>query len=224
MPRQRVPRPPIHQEAITMFKKLLIVAALAATATGAHAQLAYATTGTYLPAIAGNDVPSFASGLLDAQISTALPGTLSVTFLGKEAGHSNLFGVYGTTTLEMLNNLAVGTTQTVDVAAGALPFRFKDNNDNTTVSNGGNAPTSAQGSYVIFGTRAQNGDWTALTSYGGGSFDLIIGFNDGAKVDADYDDHVLGLSLAPVPEPGTYAMMLAGLAAMGFIARRRSRG
>lgn len=203
------------------MKKLFAITALAAAACGAQAQLAYSTTGTYLPAIAGNDVPSFTSGLLDAQITTQLAGTLSVTFLGKEAGHTNLFGVYGLGTLEMLNTLAVGTTQTVDVSAGALPFRFKDNNDNTTVSNGGNAPSSAQGSYVIFGTRAQNGDWSALKSYGGGSFDLIIGFNDGAKVDADYDDHVLGLTLAPVPEPSTYALLLAGLAATGFVARRR---
>jgi hypothetical protein len=30
------------------------------------------------------------------------------------------------------------------------------------------------------------------------------------------------LTLAPVPEPGTYAMLLAGLAAIGFVARRRS--
>ncbi len=29
------------------------------------------------------------------------------------------------------------------------------------------------------------------------------------------------LTLAPVPEPGTYAMLLAGLAAIGFVARRR---
>lgn len=203
------------------MKKLAIAVAVAACAFSAHAQLSYSTTGTYLNSIAGNDVPSFSTGLLDAQISTALPGTLSVTFLGKEAGHTNLFGVYGTTTLEMLNNIAVGTTQQVQVGTGALPFRFLDQNDSTGVPNGGNSPSAAQGSYVIFGTRAQNGDWSPLKSYGGGTFDLIIGFNDGAKVDADYDDHVLGLSLAPVPEPGTYAMLLAGLAATGFVARRR---
>jgi hypothetical protein len=29
------------------------------------------------------------------------------------------------------------------------------------------------------------------------------------------------LNLAPIPEPGTYAMLLSGLAAVGFIARRR---
>lgn len=32
------------------------------------------------------------------------------------------------------------------------------------------------------------------------------------------------LVLSPVPEPGTYAMLLAGLGAMGFMVRRRSRG
>ena len=31
------------------------------------------------------------------------------------------------------------------------------------------------------------------------------------------------VAYAPIPEPGTYAMMLAGLAGMGFVARRRAR-
>jgi uncharacterized protein (TIGR03118 family) len=38
-------------------------------------------------------------------------------------------------------------------------------------------------------------------------------------------DETAGLfgSLAPVPEPSTYAMMLAGLVALGIVARRRTR-
>lgn len=205
------------------MKKLLALALIATAAGSSHAQLMYSTSGSYLPSIVGNDVPSFTSGLEDALISTALPGMLSVTFLGKEAGHQNLFAVTGTTTLNMLNNVAVGFTDTVQIGAGNLPFSFKDNNDNTAAPNGGNNSNGVHGSYVIFGTRNQQGAWTPLTSVGNKSFDLVIGWNDGAKVDADYDDHVLGLTLAPVPEPGSYAMMLAGLAAMGFIARRRKQ-
>jgi hypothetical protein len=204
------------------MKRLLTTALLAATAVAAHAKLSYDTTGDYLPAIEGNDVPSFASGLVDPLISTAKGGTLSVTFLGKEAGHQNLFGVYGLTTLEILNTAAPGSSGVVQVGTGNLPLRFLDLADGTSAPNGGNGAGSQQGSYVVFGTMGEGG-WKPLRSYGGGKFDLIIGWNDGARVDADFDDHVLGLTLAPVPEPGSYALLLAGLATVGFVARRRLR-
>lgn len=55
----------------------------------------------------------------------------------------------------------------------------------------------------------------------GGAYDLILGFNDGLRVDADDDDMVVGLKVKAVPEPETYAMMLAGLGALGFMGRRR---
>jgi hypothetical protein len=41
----------------------------------------------------------------------------------------------------------------------------------------------------------------------------------------DYNDMVVKIeSITPVPEPETYAMLIAGLALMGFVARRRQRG
>jgi hypothetical protein len=54
-----------------------------------------------------------------------------------------------------------------------------------------------------------------------GEFDYVLGFNDGRKIDADYDDLVVGIKVSVVPEPETYALMLAGLGIMGFVARRR---
>jgi len=49
----------------------------------------------------------------------------------------------------------------------------------------------------------------------------VIGFNDAREVDGDYDDLVIGVRVTAVPEPETYALMFAGLGAIGFIARRR---
>jgi hypothetical protein len=51
----------------------------------------------------------------------------------------------------------------------------------------------------------------------------LLGFNDSYTGDADYDDFVVGVNFvsAPVPEPETYAMLLAGLALIGFSARHR---
>jgi hypothetical protein len=207
------------------MKKLLTLSLLA-IAAGAQAQLAYDTTGAYASPIGGNNVPSFSSGLVDALITTALPGTLTATFLGKEAGHKNLFEVWssaGPVGISILNTAAVGTQGSTSVGSGALKFTFSDTNDGTTVSNGGNGNNNnIHGSYAIFGKRDAQGMWTPLTMVGNQKFDLVIGFNDGAKVDSDYDDHVFGLTMAPVPEPGTYALMAAGLAAVGFVARRRA--
>ena len=45
------------------------------------------------------------------------------------------------------------------------------------------------------------------------------GFSQLRKTTAD-----LGITTSPVPEPETYAMMLAGLGALGFLARRRRNG
>ncbi|MBL8338072.1 MAG: PEP-CTERM sorting domain-containing protein, partial [Rhodoferax sp.] len=41
---------------------------------------------------------------------------------------------------------------------------------------------------------------------------------------SDHDPTLLTMSLAPVPEPETYALMLAGLAIIGARVRRSRRG
>lgn len=49
----------------------------------------------------------------------------------------------------------------------------------------------------------------------------LVGFNDSDIGDADHDDLAVRVSASPIPEPSTYAMLLAGLGAVGFMARRR---
>jgi hypothetical protein len=45
--------------------------------------------------------------------------------------------------------------------------------------------------------------------------------SSGFRDDADFDGIVARVSVSPIPEPSTYALMLARLAAVGFAARRR---
>lgn len=197
-------------------KTLFALGALLA-ATGAHAQFTYTggTVTTFVGDYSSPPVltPDFISGLVDPTISV-VQGPLYATFLGKEAQNTNQFIVNGSV---LLNNLGTApmTYGPVSVAPGVLSFRFRDIFDNDDAPNGGDASEFA--SFAILGT-VVGSVFTPWKGYNN-EFSLVLGFNDGRVVDADYDDLVVGLT--PVPEPSTYALMLAGLGAVGYMARRR---
>ncbi|HEX5340908.1 MAG TPA: PEP-CTERM sorting domain-containing protein [Duganella sp.] len=64
----------------------------------------------------------------------------------------------------------------------------------------------------------------AVVNYGDGDYTIGLGYKFGnvannQQIAIGYDYTIAG----PVPEPGTYAMLLAGLGAVGVIARRRKQ-
>jgi len=136
-------------------------------------------------------------------------GTFSATYLGNESGYTNkyTFGVGNT----LFESNALGTTISESVGPGTVKFSFLDSMG-MTFSNGQN-----QGQTLGFAIL--NGQTNKY-----GTFDYLLGFNDSYRGDADYDDFVVGVNFvaAPVPEPQTYAMLLAGLGLIGFSARRRT--
>jgi hypothetical protein len=199
------------------MKSLIVTVAILAAATSANAVIT-ASGGTYIH-FSNYSVPDVlttpqSTGLQNAFLSSAPSEKFTATFLGKEARHVNQFWVNGGL---VFNNLAAApTTYGSFLAGGPLKFTFKDTYDTGSVPNGGNP--SEYESYVVLGTKI-GGIFKPYTA--GGKYDVVLGFNDGSKFDADYDDLVVGLKAAPIPEPETYALMLAGLGVMGFLARRR---
>ena len=99
-------------------------------------------------------------------------------------------------------------------------FDFVDTTTHSVVGNGGGL-TGSYASYVVLGSENNRGVFTPYTD--GGKFDFVIGFNDSSRVDADYDDLVVGFKATPaVPEPASSLAMLVGLAAFGLrLASRR---
>jgi hypothetical protein len=137
-------------------------------------------------------------------------GQFSLTYLGQESAFSD--GIRIVVNGNQLTELnSVGDVITGPMVAGTpVDFTFFAS-DGTAVTNG-TIPPDDNPSFALLGT-------DVVTQLG--TFAYVIGYNDSALHD-DWDDFVVGLNpTAPVPEPQVYALLLAGLGVMGFVARRR---
>jgi hypothetical protein len=152
---------------------------------------------------------------------------VTYTYLGSEAGFDNNFWIQivdGSLVFSTRNNAppaatTIGTSITVNSAAGDLDFTF-EGSDNKFAKNGGAWATDTSIGLI----KDTVGGYTVTSGLAAGkTFQYVIGYNDSATGLTDWDDMVIGVNIAPIPEPETYAMLLAGLGLMGFVARRRKQ-
>jgi len=80
-------------------------------------------------------------------------------------------------------------------------------------------PTSMVG--PISGVTVKTQVLAGGTALPAGMYSLMVKGTGITGMNASYGGNIVA---TPVPEPETYAMMLAGLAALGFLARRRKNG
>ncbi|MCL2590939.1 MAG: PEP-CTERM sorting domain-containing protein [Betaproteobacteria bacterium] len=133
--------------------------------------------------------------------------------------------------------LMSSNTYALDPVAGAveLVFWWADTHTADTFYSGGAVATGNPGWQNPMD--ASRNKWDLVT-YSNGS--ATIGFEDGngspscrgCTTDWDWNDMVINVTnvgankpvIPPVPEPETYAMLLAGLGLVGVVARRRRNG
>lgn len=163
-----------------------------------------------------------------ANITLSGPSTITFYFLGSESGFSDTFSTLGagtnvslTENTSLVNNfgspvLIGGKTFSAGSLINQLLF------STSGVGSGGANATVGNGGFGIF-LPTQGGAGPGSLS---GLTTLYFGFDDQiTNADDNHDDFIVRAVISSaVPEPGTWAMMLAGFGVIGASLRRRRRG
>lgn len=210
-----------------LINKAIIFSWLLITAGAAHAELSFVTTGTVtltqpFNGISGLTPPpkDIGSTLNVGHLDFTGPGSemVTYTFLGAESVTfvDEFYDILSGT--KLLESDPIGTSvSSVVNTVGPLSFKFGGNVDAGKFAiNGEPSGWSPGTSIALIGTDV------LINSV---VYQYVIGYNDsaGSLLYGDWDDFVIGVNAAPIPEPEAYAMLLAGLSLMGFIARHRKQ-
>ncbi|MEZ0231316.1 MAG: PEP-CTERM sorting domain-containing protein [Methylophilaceae bacterium] len=173
--------------------------------------------------------------------SIALFSSLAVASIGSapavaEPSLNSILQTIDATTWSQ-TTLSALTSSSWNTAGSVLDFTLASENTSNYASQTFSITDGSTGSLVFAGS-ASNGTTYSYTlanllssiNFPGSNFKVyssatgLYAFAYEDWSDNDYQDMVVSLSVTPVPEPTTYAMLLAGLVGLGFVARRKNQG
>lgn len=216
----------MHQKPRKGFpmKRTLLAAALVALAGAAQAQVTFNNDqGFGVKNREFNPAPSVGLADFDGPVQlgsvTSGYGVITFTYLGQESGFTDSLGMLIAPFASLLETDVVGKSVSASFGPGTVPFAFVDSNGGGAMNGGFWTGNNSIG-LIATNFSVTNVPVGSLLTMGQ-TFDLVIGYNDSGVGHDDWDDFVVGVNFAPIPEPETYALMLAGLGVVGFVARRR---
>lgn len=151
-----------------------------------------------------------------ASFADTFNGPLDLSDGNGSFGRDNAIGAFlDTYTFTLAGDFLVSSTAS-SAAAGAQDLDYsslliKNAADATVATFQGNLGTDLNEFYTLPSMLLGAGDYRLV----------VTGVN--SLTQASYTGN-LAIFAAPIPEPQTYALLLAGLAAVGFVARRRKPG
>ncbi len=202
------------------MKRIITAVALFAVTGLAHAGLSFSELSSDVvrtEAFNVSGLPNYGVGtkLSIGALVTDQKGRVTFTYLGQESGYVSEFKLLINNS-SLLESNKVGKSVSAWVEdIGAIKFKFTENTSpsNYAMNGGYWAPNTS------IGLIAEN------VKVGKNKYAFVLGYNDsaGSARLGDWDDFVVGVNFtpAPIPEPETYAMLMLGLTAVGFISRRR---
>ena len=187
------------------------------------------------PSLTGATVQDFESAPLGTYTShsfgsltvTALPSTYGTTDFSIATDYAGSYNTRGAQHISNEGSEFQALRLDFGSSVSAFGFLFGAS-DSTWILNAYSAGNTLLDTRSIPATTTSNaGDFFGLSGLAGATYATLTQVQDGiystGGVDYVFVDNVTyaGGSVAAVPEPGTYAMMLAGLAVVGGVVRRK---